>query len=142
MESLHYLLMKAQAMFYKRIHSEITKIGLTSGQPKVLDYLLKYGEADQKTIAAYCEIERATVGSILLRMEENGLIIRRQKNGNRRSLYVSLTDKGKEAAIKLMDIFQNVEMYATSQLSDDEEKTLCELLNKICNTLQNDKGGS
>lgn len=142
MESLHYLLMKAQAMFYKRIHNEITKIGLTSGQPKVLDYLLKYGEADQKTIAAYCEIERATVGSILLRMEENGLIIRRQKNGNRRSLYVSLTDKGKDAAIKLMDIFQNVEMYATSQLSDDEEKTLCELLNKICNTLQNDKGGS
>ena len=64
MESLHYLLMKSNALFSRMILSEVSKIGLTSGQPKILDFLLQYQEADQKTIAAHCEIEQATVGSI------------------------------------------------------------------------------
>ena len=73
MESLHYLLMKSHALFSRKVLSEVSKIGLTAGQPKVLDFLQDRGEADQKTIAAHCEIEPATVGSILLRMERAGL---------------------------------------------------------------------
>ncbi len=136
MESLHYLLMKSQALFSKKVLHETSKLGLTSGQPKILDFLLKYHEAEQKTIAAYCEIERATVGSILLRMEEAGLVLRRQKDGNRRSLYVSLTEKGKNAAMKLTDIFQNIETAATEELSDEEIRKLKEFLYKICETMK------
>ncbi len=138
MESLHYLLMKSHGMFSHKILLEASKIGLTPGQPKVLDFLLKYQEADQKTIAAYCEIEPATVGSILLRMEQAGLVVRRQKEGNRRSLYVSLTDKGMEAANKLTDIFQEIEGMATSRLSADEVENLKEILCKICDTIQSE----
>lgn len=140
MESLHYLLMKSNAMFSRKILSEVSKIGLTSGQPKILDFLLQYKEADQKTIAAYCEIEQTTVGSILLRMENAGLVQRRQKDGNRRSLYVSLTEHGKEAAEKLMDIFRGVEAEATACLSDQESKALKELLSKICDAMQSQSG--
>ena len=136
MEGLHYLIMKSNAMFSRKILSEVSKIGLTSGQPKILDFLLQYGEADQKTIAAHCEIEQATVGSILLRMENAGLVLRRQKDGNRRSLYVSLTENGKEAAVKLMGIFQKIEGEVTAGLSEDEVKMLNELLSKICDTMQ------
>ena len=136
MESLHYLLMKSNALFSRHILSEVSKIGLTSGQPKILDFLLQYYEADQKTIAAYCEIEQATVGSILLRMENTGLVTRRQKEGNRRSLYVSLTEKGKEAATKLMDIFGSVEEKATSGLDPDEIVALTTALSKLCTALQ------
>lgn len=136
MESLHYLLMKSHAMLSRRVLSQANKIGLTSGQPKVLDFLLKFGEADQKTIAAYCEIEPATVGSILLRMEENGLVIRRQKEGNRRSLYVSLTKKGKESAEKLMDIFNEAESMAVSNMTKEEIKVLKETLCKLCDTIK------
>lgn len=136
MESLHYLLMKTQALFSRKILSEASKIGLTSGQPKILDFLLEYKEADQKTIAAYCEIEQATVGSILLRMETAGLVIRRQKEGNRRSLFVSLTEKGKQAAEKIKVIFRNAETQAVSDLSDDEINLLKETLTKICGNMQ------
>lgn len=136
MESLHYLLMKSHTMVLRKILSEASQIGLTSGQPKVLDFLLKYQEADQKTIAAYCEIEPATVGSILLRMEENGLVARRQRNGNRRSLYVSLTESGLEAAKKMKVIFENAEKEAVKGLTDDEIRSLKEILNKLCDTMQ------
>ncbi len=136
MESLHYLLMKTQSMFSRSVMGEAGKIGLTSGQPKILDFLLQHQEADQKTIAAYCEIEPATVGSILLRMEEGGLILRRQKEGNRRSLYVSLTDQGMEAAEKLRDIFRNMEEEATRGLSQEEVETLKSMLWNMCMTME------
>ena len=136
MEKLHYLLIKSNAMLSRRILSEVSRLGLTPGQPKVLDFLLQYNEADQKTIAAYCEIEQTTVGSILLRMENAGLVRRRQKDGNRRSLYVSLTPAGKEKAEKLMDIFRENENTATANLSETEVETLKELLTKLCGTMQ------
>lgn len=136
MESLHYLLMKAHSMFSRKVLGEVGKTGLTPGQPKVLEFLLQYQEADQKTIAAYCEIEPATVGSILLRMEDSGLIVRRKKNGNRRSLYVSLTDKGYQAALQVADIFHTVETDALAGLSADEAATLQVLLFKLCTSLQ------
>ena len=136
MGNLHYLLMKSNAMLSRRILSEVSRLGLTPGQPKVLDFLLQYNEADQKTIAAYCEIEQTTVGSILLRMENAGLVRRRQKDGNRRSLYVSLTPAGKEKAEKLMDIFRENENTATASLSETEIETLKELLTKLCDTMQ------
>lgn len=136
MENMHYLLMKSNAMLSRRILSEVSRLGLTPGQPKVLDFLLQYNEADQKTIAAYCEIEQTTVGSILLRMENAGLVRRRQKDGNRRSLYVSLTPAGKEKAEKLMDIFRENENTATANLSETEIETLKELLTKLCDTMR------
>ena len=132
MESLHYLLMKSHGMLSHKVLSEASKIGLTAGQPKVLDFLLKYQEADQKTIASYCEIEPATAGSILLRMENSGLVLRRQKNGNRRSLYVSLTDSGFQAASQMSAIFLAAETEVTQLLSPSEVKNLKELLTKIC----------
>lgn len=130
--------MKSQALFSRRVLSEISKIGLSSGQPKILDFLLQYGEADQKTIAAHCEIEQTTVGSILLRMESAGLVLRRQKEGNRRSLYVSLTSAGREKAEKLMNIFRGIEADATANLSVQEMETLNRLLSQICIALQED----
>lgn len=135
MESLHYLLMKTQAMFQKKILAKFADIGLTPGQPKVLEFLFAHGEADQKTIANYCEIEQATVGSILTRMENCGLIVRRQKQGNRRSLYVSLTEKGNDAARKVSEIFKDAENSATAGLSAAETEKLKSTLAEICAAL-------
>ena len=141
MESLHYLLMKSHAMLSHRILSEASRLGLTPGQPKVLEFLLRHGESDQKTIAAYCEIEPATVGSTLLRMEEGGLILRRQKAGNRRSLYVSLTEKGLEAANRMTGVFHDAETVASAELSDEEEARLRELLDKLCTAMESQNEG-
>ena len=131
MESLHYLLMKSNALFSRKVLSKAAKLGLTPGQPKILEFLLNRDECDQKTIAAYCEIEPATVGSILLRMENADLISRRQRDGNRRSLYVSLTEKGRQAAEKMINVFREAEAPIVEQLSEKELYDLIVLLEKI-----------
>ena len=142
MESLHYLLMKTHTMLNRKILSQAGQHGLTAGQPKVLEFLAHQGEADQRTIASYCEIEPATVGSILLRMERAGLVMRRQKEGNRRSLFVSLTPMGEQAAETAERIFQQEEEWAQATLTPDELEQLKGLLDKLWKNMEeNETGG-
>lgn len=61
--SLHHLLMTNHTAFRKRIFSALKNEGLTSGQPKVLEYLAEHNGAMQKDIAAACKIEPATMTS-------------------------------------------------------------------------------
>ena len=138
MESLHYLLMKSHSIMHRRVFEQAQKIGLTLGQPKILDYLREHEGENQKTIAEYCEIEPATLGSILLRMENKGYIERRQKNGNRRSLYVYLTDKGKQKAEEMNRIFIDADSKAELNLTDAEVKELKRMLLKICTNLESE----
>ena len=128
MDSLHYRLMRAHNAVNRTILDEAASLGLTPGQPKILEFLTNYGECDQKTLAAECEIEQATAGGILLRMEEAGLIVRRRREGNRRSLYVLLSPKGEEAARRMAEVFARADARAASLLSGEEEKTLKNLL--------------
>lgn len=139
MESLHYLLMKSHSILNRRIVAEASRAGLTSGQPKILEYLWRYGENNQKAIAKYCEIEQATAGTILTGMENAGLIARERRDGNRRSLYVSLTEQGKKAAEQMEQIFREQEEQACIQMDQEEIRQLRDLLDKFCQSLQNSK---
>lgn len=130
MYSLHHLWMKTYLQMKRLVTKPAVSLGLSPGQPKILEFLAEYGEHDQKDIASYCEIEPATVGSILLRMENAGLIRRRNKPNNRRSLYVSLTPKGEEVALVLKDVFNKAEAQITAELSDEEKYMLINLLSK------------
>lgn len=133
---IHYALMKAHSMLSRRITTRAQReLGLTSGQPKVLDCLMEHEGSDQKTLAAICEIEQATLGAILLRMERNGLILRKQQQGNRRSLFVFLTEQGRETAQRMQKIFAEEDRGALKTLSAAEQETLEALLQKVCGNL-------
>ena len=82
-------------------------------------------------IAAFCEIEQATVGSILLRMERDGLVRRTQRDGNRRSLYVSLTPEGRRMGERMAEIFRRADAQAAAGLTPEEQDQLRVLLEKV-----------
>lgn len=92
--SFHYLIMAEHSTFQKELLSRLRDTGLTIGQPKILDYLKDHNGISQKEIAKGCHIEPGTLTTLLNRMEEAGLVERRMMHGNRRSLYVFLTEKG------------------------------------------------
>lgn len=141
MEPLHYLLMKTHTQLNRWIMARAAGIGLSSGQPKILECLLRQGESNQKTIAACCEIEQATVGSILSRMERDGLVRRSQREGNRRSLYVSLTEEGEALARRMEDIFRQADARAEALLSPEERAQLQALLERVCQAVAADGEG-
>lgn len=133
--SIHYLLMKSHTALNKKILSQAYEIGLSPGQPKILEYLVSHNGSDQKTIATSCEIESATVGSILGRMENMGLIERRQREGNRRSLFVFLTDKGRSAAAQMENIFISSDKQAAKDLTGKDIDELTRILTKLYSNL-------
>ena len=137
MNSLHHLWMKTYLQLNRMVLDRAVALGLSPGQPKILEFLAAQGEHEQKAIADYCEIEPATVGSILTRMEAAGLVTRRNRPGNRRSLYVSLTPRGQELAGALNGVFAEAEAQITAGLTAEERQTLTGLLEKC---LQNGKG--
>lgn len=137
MNSLHHLWMKTYLQLNRMVLDRAAALGLSPGQPKILEFLAAQGEHEQKAIADYCEIEPATVGSILTRMEAAGLVVRRNRPGNRRSLYVSLTPRGQGLAGALNGIFAEAETQITAGLTAEERQTLAGLLEKC---LQNGKG--
>ena len=138
MESLHYLLMKAHSNVNRRILNEAGDLGLSLGQPKILECLMECGEINQKSIAARCEIEPATVGSILTRMERDGLVCRTRHEDNRRSLFVTLTPKGREQGERMQAIFDHVDRDVVRDLSEKETAQLCALLERVCRTVAAD----
>ena len=106
--SFHYLSMAVHSMIQKNFMEQVKSSGLTSGQPKVLDYLRDHNGANQKEIAAACHIEPGSLTSVLNRMEEKGLIERRMLDGNRRTFYIFMTDEGSRLKDLVEDNFASI----------------------------------
>lgn len=139
-ESLHYLLMANHFMIQKALVTSVKDTGLTSGQPKVLDYLKDHNGAVQKDIAAGCHIEPASLTSILNGMETKGLIERRLCPDNHRFYNVYLTETGRLYVGRLENEFDTIESYALQNFSEADKEQLIEYLSRIYNTVLNYKG--
>lgn len=138
-KSLHYLLMANHFVFQKTLFLGVKDTGLTSGQPKVLDYLSEHDGAMQKCIAASCHIEPASLTSILNGMEKKGLIERRMLGGNRRCLYVFLTDKGKTLSDRIEGEFSLIEKKALSGFTPEEADIFQKYLLRVYENMNGQK---
>lgn len=129
--TFHYLLMANQATFQKKVLARCQKTNLTTGQPKVLDYLKDFDGATQKDIAKGCHIEPASLSSILGRMEEKGIVERKMLNGNRRNTYVFLTELGKELQHSVDEAFEELESSAFEGVSEEDRETFMKVFLKV-----------
>lgn len=140
MKSIHYLLMSDHFLVQKSLVTSIKDSELTPGQPKILDYLQNHNGCVQKEIAKGCHIEPASITVILKGMESKGYIERKMLNGDRRSLYVFLTEKGKKYIEYLNEKFDKVENTALKNFSEDEKQQLNDLLMRVYeNMIANEK---
>ncbi len=138
--SLHYLLMANQAMLQKRLFAGLKDTALTMGQPKILDYLGEHDGSNQKEIAAGCHIEAPSLTSLLNRMEEAGLIRRKNLDGNRRSLHVFLTETGRAYQERIARQFAALEREAMAGMTGEEEALLMNALLRISENLKSEGG--
>ncbi len=77
-----------------RIRPEMTRIGLSPGQPKVLNYIAKHERCMQREIAEALDIEPATVSKILGNMVRAGLVERDPSAQRKRAETLTLTEEG------------------------------------------------
>lgn len=91
----------------------------------------------QSEICALQSQPKQTVNSALKKLESDG-ILSLSPGADRRNKYVSLTEKGLQLAEKTVDIFAESEANALLLMPEDEQDTLCSLLEKY-NSLLNSK---
>lgn len=123
--------MAEHSLFQKQLLAELKETGLSSGQPKILDFLKEHDGSSQKDIAHGCHIEPGTLTTLLNRMEEIGLVERRMLDGNRRTFYVFMTEKGKLKAKQVDQAFIQLENRAFRGISSEEKGTFMALFEKI-----------
>lgn len=123
---LHLALVKAYHAQKNRTRPGMVKIGLSPGQPKVLDYLSCHDRCMQKEIAEAFDIEPATVSQILVNMEQAGLVRRSAPGERKRAESISLTEKGKKAYGGWVRLCRKIEAESLKGFSRQEsEQFLC-----------------
>lgn len=130
--SFHHCLLLAQTVFQKQVVLEAAEQGLLPGQSKILDYLFSHDGCEQKALGEAFHLEAATVTGILRRMDEARLIEKHVKEGNRKSQYVFLTEKGRKmAAETVRPIMKSCEERALDGITEEEKAILLKGLQKI-----------
>ena len=110
-------------------------IGLTSGQPKILRYLLFHDGCNQKELSEQCNVEGATITSLLVGLEKKGYIERKVLENNRREKRIYLTRSGQSKALELPDAFRKLHQICSASLSDEEVQIFMELCRRVGDAL-------
>lgn len=118
---LHLSLSKMSRTHHRRVHAEFAKVGLSHGQPRILNYLANNDGCIQKDLSDNCHIEPATVTSVLSSMERVGLIYRKNNPRDRRVLNVFLTEKGKEVQNAIQNTFHSLEEECFYGFTEEEK---------------------
>ena len=93
-EELHFQLLRSFHFSNRAIVAQTSRLQLMPGQPKILLYLLEHDGAMAKEITEGCVLDKSTVTSLLARMAQLGLIVRRPHARDRRAAMTCLTEKG------------------------------------------------
>lgn len=107
------------------------ELGLTRSQWWVLTALYAKEGMAQSELAAFMELEKATLGRLLDRLEDKGWIERRPDPVDRRIKRVYLTEKVQELMLELRGIAADIRSDAIEGLSRDELEAFIDTLLRI-----------
>ncbi len=94
------------------------------------------GDMQQKQLAEYASVEQPTMAALLVRMERDGLIVRKPHPVDKRSSYISLTMQAREMLPQVKDNLLGVVAQATRGMSEEECSVLISTLQRLINNLQ------
>jgi len=112
------------------------ELGLTRSQWWVLTALYAKEGVTQSELADFMELEKATLGRLLDRLEEKDWVERRPDPIDRRIKRVYLTDTVQGLMRQLRSIAAEIRSDAVSGLSRDEQEVLFDLLARVKGNLQ------
>lgn len=109
---------------------DLKQIGskITAKQAMVLNYINTNPGAIQRDIANIVGRRAATVSTLLKKMEEDNLIIRKIPNGNSRNKELYLTDQARKVVGEFNEIYRQVQTDLVQKLDQKQRAQLIDLL--------------
>lgn len=120
----------------------VRDIGLTRAQWLVLTRLYRRPGASQTELAEMLEMDRASVGRVIDRMQKGGWVERRADNGDRRINRLYLTGEARRAHTAMWQVAEATVDDALAPLSAGEREQLTSLTARVKERLQALAGGA
>lgn len=121
-----------RASFDRRVR----RIGLTRAQWQVLGLLHRRPGASQTELAEMLEVERATAGRMIDRLEKKNWVERRPDMADRRVNRLYLTMDARLIQTEMRRIGEDLLDDAMAGLADDEREALAEMMERVKVQLQ------
>lgn len=114
----------------QRAHSRpyMETIGLSPGQPKLLNHLASHGQCLQKDLASALDVEPGTVSKLLNAMEENHYITRSSIPGDKRATLIALTDEGRRLSTLYTAHMSKLQFHMLEGFSEEEKVAFEDML--------------
>lgn len=129
--SFRNLILANHMLCKKRLMGGLSHYQLSSGQPKVLDYLSIYEPCSQKELAENCYVEDATLSFLPIGMKKNGLIEQTRNPNDRRSNLIFLTDEGRRVVEAMKRECEKVDQIVFSDFSEEEKNTFLSYMERM-----------
>jgi len=137
-----YMLSDVARLIRTIFDRRVRDIGLTRAQWLVLTRVYRRPGVSQTELADMLEIDRASAGRMIDRMERNGWVERRPDRGDRRINRLHLTDEARKVHAAMWAIAESTVDDALSPLSATEREQYAELTAKVKGRLQNLAGAT
>lgn len=141
MDKFHHYLLRVYNIHKNINFRNFNDIGLSQGQPKILELLLYNNGCSQKDLAKACELKPATMSALLKKMKSDNLIHRIPEtlsNGTHITR-IFLTQSGKDLATQILESVSIVEEQCFCGFSSKEKEEFLEYMNRIYKNLQDIK---
>lgn len=139
MNRFHHYLLKTYNLHKKKNLGYFHSLGLSQGQPKMLEILLFRNGCSQKELADACELQPATISSLIKKMENDNLIYRTPetcKDGTHVTR-IFLTQHGKALADKVLQCVDSIENQCFQGFTKEEKTNFLASMEQIYHNLKN-----
>jgi DNA-binding MarR family transcriptional regulator len=135
-QTLHMLLYRAFHAQRGELRPSLNRLGLGTGQPRILGYLVRNGAASQKELADYSEVDPSAISRMLESMQKGGFITRKASENDKRSGVVDITELGRKAYAEWRNDCDIVEERMLKGFNDEEKAELMSLLKRVYTNLK------
>jgi len=106
---------------------------LTTRQFGVLNTLARHGDMTQTELAERTSSDKSTMGEMVVRMRERGLLTRK-RGADRRSIVITLTDKGRRLALEVTPTVVSVQEAILAALPQEYRMLFMKCLKRLAAT--------
>ena len=137
--SLAYHTGRLARLFQATLYRHIRPLGLSPGAFPALLELARTDGLTQRQLVALLEIEQATVANTLVRMERDGLIVRKPHPDDRRAQTIWLTRRARMLMEEAVEAVDWVNDRAMADFSNEERDQFVDLTKRAITSLKSER---
>ena len=132
-QPIGFIVKQINNVYEKELNERLRKIGITSSQCAVLDYLFRTSkeEVSQRDVEKNLNLKNPTVTGILKRLDEKGYILCVPNANDRRKKNIYLTEKAYDIQRRMETDRRKLDRELTRGMSKREVESLTKNLEKL-----------